>query len=120
MPEPRFFITTPIYYANDVPHIGHAYCSIGADVQARYQRARGREVFFLTGLDAHGQKMDKASKEKGYASPGMLVEDAGYHQRRLHPHHGGAAQARGAKVLRRGAGRRLHRKALLQGQLLRP
>jgi len=75
MPDKIFFITTPIYYANDVPHIGHAYCSIGADVQARYQRALGKEVFFLTGLDAHGQKMDKASKEKGYASPGMLVDE---------------------------------------------
>jgi methionyl-tRNA synthetase len=69
-----FFITTPIYYVNDVPHIGHAYCTIGADVQARYQRALGREVFFLTGTDEHGQKIAKTAAEKG-KTPQELVDE---------------------------------------------
>src|ERR1044072_4812895 len=51
-----FYITPPIYYVNDVPHIGHAYTTIAADVLARYWRLRGRDVFFLTGLDEHEQK----------------------------------------------------------------
>jgi len=60
-----FYITTPIYYVNDVPHIGHAYTTIAADVLARYWRLRGREVFFLTGLDEHGQKVQQAAAKAG-------------------------------------------------------
>jgi methionyl-tRNA synthetase len=56
-----FYITTPIYYVNDVPHIGHAYTTIAADVLARYYRLRGYDVFFLTGLDEHGQKVQQAA-----------------------------------------------------------
>jgi methionyl-tRNA synthetase len=61
----RFYITTPIYYVNDVPHIGHAYTTIAADVLARYWRLRGRDVFFLTGLDEHGQKVEQAAAKAG-------------------------------------------------------
>jgi methionyl-tRNA synthetase len=61
----KFFITTPIYYVNDVPHIGHAYTTVAADILARYQRLKGREVFFLTGTDEHGQKVEKAAIERG-------------------------------------------------------
>ena len=53
----KFYITTPIYYVNDVPHIGHAYTTIAADTLARYHRLRGDTVFFLTGTDEHGQKV---------------------------------------------------------------
>ena len=60
-----FYITTPIYYVNDVPHIGHAYTTIAADVLARYWRLRGRDVFFLTGLDEHGQKVQHAAAKAG-------------------------------------------------------
>ena len=60
-----FYITTPIYYVNDVPHIGHAYTTIAADVLARYWRLRGRDVFFLTGLDEHGQKVQQAAAKVG-------------------------------------------------------
>jgi methionyl-tRNA synthetase len=60
-----FYITTPIYYVNDVPHIGHAYTTIAADVLARYWRLRGCEVFFLTGLDEHGQKVQQAATKAG-------------------------------------------------------
>ena len=56
-----FYVTTPIYYVNDVPHIGHAYTTIAADVLARFYRLRGRQVFFLTGLDEHGQKVQQAA-----------------------------------------------------------
>jgi methionyl-tRNA synthetase len=61
----KFFVTTPIYYVNDQPHIGHAYTTLAADILARYGRARGREVFFLTGTDEHGQKVQRAAEEKG-------------------------------------------------------
>ncbi len=63
--NPPFYITTPIYYVNDVPHIGHAYTTVAADVLARYWRLRGREVFFLTGLDEHGQKVQQAAAKAG-------------------------------------------------------
>jgi methionyl-tRNA synthetase len=61
----KFYITTPIYYVNDVPHIGHAYTTIAADILARYNRLKGKNVFFLTGTDEHGQKVDKAAQERG-------------------------------------------------------
>jgi methionyl-tRNA synthetase len=60
-----FYITTPIYYVNDVPHIGHAYTTVVADVLSRYWRLRGRDVFFLTGLDEHGQKVQQAAAKAG-------------------------------------------------------
>lgn len=60
-----FYITTPIYYVNDVPHIGHAYTTIAADTLARYHRLLGDRVFFLTGTDEHGQKVEKAALERG-------------------------------------------------------
>ena len=60
-----FYVTTPIYYVNDVPHIGHAYTTVAADILTRYNRLKGKEVFFLTGTDEHGQKVEKAAQEKG-------------------------------------------------------
>ena len=59
------YITTPIYYVNDIPHIGHAYTTIAADVYARYQRMCGHDVFFLTGTDEHGQKVQEAAGRQG-------------------------------------------------------
>ncbi|HJW96609.1 MAG TPA: class I tRNA ligase family protein, partial [archaeon] len=61
----KFYITTPIYYVNDVPHIGHAYTTIVADVLARWHRLSGESVFFLTGTDDHGKKVAAAAKEAG-------------------------------------------------------
>jgi methionyl-tRNA synthetase len=61
----KFYVTTPIYYVNDIPHIGHAYTTIAADILSRYNRLRGRDVFFLTGTDEHGQKVEKAACENG-------------------------------------------------------
>ncbi len=60
----KFYVTTPIYYVNDIPHIGHAYTTIAADILARYNRLMGKNVFFLTGTDEHGQKVEKAAREK--------------------------------------------------------
>ncbi|MEK9961339.1 MAG: methionine--tRNA ligase [Rhodobiaceae bacterium] len=61
----RFYITTPIYYVNDKPHIGHAYTTLACDVLARFKRLDGHEVMFLTGTDEHGQKVEKAARDKG-------------------------------------------------------
>ena len=60
-----FEITTPIYYVKDKPHIGHAYTSLACDVIARFMRLSGREVFFLSGTDEHGQKVEESAKKKG-------------------------------------------------------
>jgi methionyl-tRNA synthetase len=62
---PKFYITTPIYYVNARPHIGHAYTTLACDTIARRQRALGAEVFFLTGTDEHGQKIERAAQAAG-------------------------------------------------------
>ena len=59
-----FYITTPIYYVNDEPHIGHAYTTILADVISRFQRKLGNDVYFLTGTDEHGQKVQEAANKR--------------------------------------------------------
>ncbi len=69
-----FYITTPIYYVNDVPHLGHAYTSILVDLLSRYHRARGRDTFFLTGTDEHGQKIEQAAQERGIQPQGLADE----------------------------------------------
>ncbi len=63
--RPPFYITTPIYYVNDKPHLGHAYTTIACDVLARFKRLDGHEVFFLTGTDEHGQKVAQAAEKAG-------------------------------------------------------
>src|SRR5512144_3159502 len=60
-----FYITTPIYYVNDVPHIGHMYTTLACDVIARFKRLDGFDVRFLTGTDEHGQKMEEAAVAEG-------------------------------------------------------
>ncbi|MER3446108.1 MAG: methionine--tRNA ligase [Candidatus Dadabacteria bacterium] len=60
-----FYVTTPIYYVNDVPHIGHAYTTIAADVIARFRRLKGDKTFFLTGTDEHGQKIERVATASG-------------------------------------------------------
>ena len=59
-----FYITTPLYYVNDEPHIGHAYTTILADVISRFNKNMGKDVFFLTGTDEHGQKVQEASEKR--------------------------------------------------------
>ncbi len=63
--KPTYYLTTPIYYVNDIPHVGHAYTTLAADVLARFKRLDGFEVFFLTGTDEHGQKVEKAAADAG-------------------------------------------------------
>lgn len=63
--KPAYYVTTPIYYVNDVPHIGHAYTTVAADVLSRYKRLMGYDVYFLTGSDEHGQKVEKAAITAG-------------------------------------------------------
>jgi methionyl-tRNA synthetase len=70
----KFYITTPIYYVNDKPHIGHAYTTVIADVLARWHRIKGESVFFLTGTDEHGGKIEKAASEK-HKTPKELVDE---------------------------------------------
>src|SRR3989339_568584 len=70
----KFYITTPIYYPNDVPHIGHAYTTIAADVIARWNKLQGKEVFFLTGTDDHGKKILEAAT-KANKIPKQFTDD---------------------------------------------
>ena len=65
MEKKPFFITTPIYYPSEKLHIGHAYCTTVADAIARYHRAKGEDVFFLTGSDEHGQKIQRKAEDLG-------------------------------------------------------
>ena len=78
----KFYLTTPVYYVNDVPHLGHAYTTIAADALARYKRLKGYEVLFLTGTDEHGDKINRAAKEKGI-SPIELADQVVSHFQNL-------------------------------------
>jgi len=78
----RIYLTTPIYYVNDRPHIGHAYTSLATDVMARWKRLEGYEVFFLTGTDEHGQKVEKAAQEAGL-DPQSFTDQVSEHFRDL-------------------------------------
>jgi methionyl-tRNA synthetase len=76
----RFYVTTPIYYVNDVPHIGHAYTTVAGDVLTRWRRLWGDEVFYLTGTDEHGLKVQRAAEARG-VSPSQLVDETAGHFR---------------------------------------
>ena len=78
----HFYITTPIYYVNDRPHIGHAYTSVACDVLARFMRLSGKRVKFLTGTDEHGQKVEKSAAQAGVA-PKAFVDEVSQHFREL-------------------------------------
>jgi methionyl-tRNA synthetase len=111
----RFYYTTPIYYVNDKPHIGHAYTSLATDVLARWKRLEGHEVFFLTGTDEHGQKVEKAAQDAGMdpqaftnqvsQSFRLLAERMGYSHddfiRTTEPRHKAACQALWEELVRR-------------------
>ena len=81
-----FYLTTPIYYVNSTPHIGHAYTTIAADILVRHHRQRGEETFFLTGVDEHADKVARVAAEQGLEPQGVRRPD----RRRL----AGAAGAR--------------------------
>jgi methionyl-tRNA synthetase len=77
MAAPRtFYVTTPIYYVNAAPHLGHAYTTIAADVMARHHRQRGDDVFFLTGTDEHGEPVADAAKAEGIAPKELADRNA--------------------------------------------
>ncbi len=108
MTTTRFYLTTPIYYVNDVPHVGHAYTTIAADALTRARRLQGHDVFFLTGTDEHGQNIERIAREKGIPEqehcdgslPGSGTSGrATASVRRLHPHHRGTACPRCAGSL---------------------
>ena len=74
-----FYLTTPIYYVNDAPHIGHAYTTVAGDVLTRWHRAKGENVWFLTGTDEHGEKVMNAAEKNGVTPQAWcdrLVEEA--------------------------------------------
>ena len=96
MNSSSFYVTTPIYYVNAEPHLGHAYSTMAADVLARHHRQRGDDVFFLTGTDEHGEPIENAAKKAG-VTPQELADtqrgevrgadaDDRRDQRLLHPH----------------------------------
>ena len=97
MARDKFYITTPIFYPNGKPHIGHAYKVIATDALARFQRLDGKDVFFLTGTDEHGLKMQQTAEQEGITRAGARRPQFGdlpldgrsarRLQRRLHPHH---------------------------------
>ncbi len=72
----KFYVTTPIYYVNGAPHIGHAYTTILADALARYHRLKGDDVFFLTGTDEHGLKIQRAAEDRGISPEEMVDENS--------------------------------------------
>jgi len=78
----NYFITTPIYYVNDVPHIGHAYTTLACDVMARFKRLDGYRVHFLTGTDEHGQKVKKSAQNSG-KTPQAFTDDVSQNFRSL-------------------------------------
>src|SRR4051794_23780098 len=74
-----FYLSTPIYYVNDAPHIGHAYTTVAADVLTRWHRQRQENVWFLTGTDEHGEKVMRTAQENGVTPQqwaDKLVEEA--------------------------------------------
>src|SRR3982751_5690831 len=77
-----YYVTTPIYYVNGEPHLGHAYTTIAADVLARHMRQRGEEVFFLTGTDEHGEPVAQAAERLG-TTPRELADRNVQHFRSL-------------------------------------
>lgn len=80
--QKKYYITTPIYYVNDKPHIGHAYTTLACDVLARFMRLNGRDVKFLTGTDEHGQKVEK-SAELANMTPQAFTDQVSEHFRKL-------------------------------------
>ena len=72
----HFYVTTPIYYVNDVPHIGHAYTTVAGDVLTRWRRLWGDDVFYLTGTDEHGLKVQRAAEARGHHAQGARRRDS--------------------------------------------
>ena len=80
MTDKAFYLTTPIYYVNDAPHIGHAYTTVAGDVLTRWHRQRGEKVWFLTGTDEHGEKVLRTAEANG-SSPQAWADRSGARSR---------------------------------------
>ena len=114
--KPKFYLTTPIYYANSRPHVGSAYTTIVCDVIARYKRMCGYDVAYLTGTDEHGVNIERAAEAHGITPQQLVdaneadfprsVEAARHHAHGFHPHHFAGARARGAEAGAADAGAR--------------
>ena len=111
-PPVSYYVTTPIYYVNAEPHLGHAYTTIAADVLARHMRQRGEDVFFLTGTDEHGEPVALAAEREGVTAAGARrpqraavpgARRAGRRlERLLHPHLGSpSTRRRSPEVMQR-------------------
>src|SRR5258708_9424455 len=74
--KPKFYLTTPIYYTNGLPHIGHTYSTIVCDTIRRYKRMRGYDVVMTTGTDEHGVNVDRAAKKTGVADSAFVAKMA--------------------------------------------
>ncbi len=125
-----FYITTPIFYVNDVPHIGHAYTEVAADVLARWHRQAGDDTWLLTGTDEHGQKILRTATANGVTpqewADKLVAErveaaarDDRHRERRLHPHHRRAARGQRPEVPAEALRRRPHLHGRVRGLLLR-
>ena len=93
--KPKYYLTTPIYYVNDKPHIGHAYTTLACDFLARFKRLDGFAVCLLTGTDEHGQKVEKAALDAGVQVPPRAAGHAVRRRAR------GCSQHEGLRLLRR-------------------
>lgn len=116
MARAKFYLTTPIYYVNDLPHIGHIYTTVVADTVARYKRLCGYDVYFLTGTDEHGQNVERAALRQGIAPRRLADQVVGrYHElwntlgitnddfiRTTEPRHAQGVAAIIARILERG------------------
>jgi methionyl-tRNA synthetase len=114
----RFYVTTPIYYINDVPHLGSAYTTIAADVLARYNRLRGADTWFLTGTDEHGLKIQRVAAERGI-TPQALADEVSASFRATWPELGCAPDdfIRTSEVRHKGAVQDLWRKIRENGDI---
>ena len=114
----KYYITTPIYYVNAAPHIGHTYTTIAADAIKRMKRMEGYEAYLTTGTDEHGQKIERAAKAAGTVARGVhrrhlgrvpqSVEGAGPRHRLLPAHHESAARQGRSGSVPALPGQRLH------------
>src|SRR5262245_44518251 len=83
MPAPQYYLTTPIFYPNGVPHIGHAYTALASDAIARFHRLDGHDVYFLPGTDEHGIKMKQTAAKEGLEPRALADRNTPYFRKLL-------------------------------------
>ena len=115
----KYYLTTPLYYVNSKPHIGHAYTQVAADVLARYQRLVGNEVKFLTGTDEHGQKVEKAARDAGMEPQPFTDRMSGVFRELWKTLNSSALRSRVTSKRCRRPGKRFPRKRKFIGALIR-